>query len=389
MVTRSEKSGESENWLRFFIEDSRSVGVLLLTCTAISLYVSNQSFGIQWLRFWHTELPAFQRLLLPHSYLHFINDGLMAVFFFLVGMEIKREMVEGELASAKKAALPVVAALGGMLVPALLFILLNRGTGNMRGWAIPASTDIAFSLGIAALLGRRVPASLKIFLTALAIMDDLGAIMIIAFFYGDPVRWWFFIASLLLIWVIYQLNSKLKKFGILQLAMGILLWWLVYNSGIHSTVAGVLFAFLVPKDQLARLEHKLDRPVNLGIIPVFALANTAIIFPENIAGALNSPLSWGIILGLFVGKPVGIFVSSYLLVKGKKAALPAGVDWPQLVGAGLLAGIGFTMSLFISSLAFPGGHAEDNAKIAVLAGSCLSILGGYTWLRVFTKKRIE
>jgi Na+:H+ antiporter, NhaA family len=364
------------------INDSRTTGLLLLLCTGISLYISNLPGGVSWIHFWDSTLPGFHQLYLPHSYLHFINDALMAVFFFLVGLEIKRELLDGALSSAKKASLPAVAAIGGMLLPALIFSFFNKGTDSLRGWAIPASTDIAFSLGIASLLGKRVPASLKVFLTALAIMDDLGAIVIIAFFYGDPIKVWFFMGAGVVIFFIYLLNKKLRKFGIFQLILGIILWWMVYNSGIHATVGGVLLAFLVPRDQLAQIEHKLNHFVYLAILPLFALANTAVVFPQHISNALGNPLSWGIILGLFIGKPVGIFFSSYFLVTQKKAELPSDVSWHQLTGAGILAGIGFTMSIFISSLAFPGDDKEDIAKIAVIVGSFLSMIIGYLWLRL-------
>jgi len=374
--------------VKLFINDSRSVGIVLLVSTTASLVISNFWLGNKWLNFWETEMPFFHRLQIPHSYLHIINDGLMAVFFMLAGMEIKRELLDGELSSAQKAALPATAALGGMLIPALIFSFFNKGSDAMSGWAIPASTDIAFSLGVASLLGNRVPVSLKIFLTALAIIDDLGAIVIIACFYGDPVKLWFLLAALIVIGGILFFNRRLKKFGLIQFILGILLWWLVYHSGIHATVAGVIFAFLVPRSMLSKLEHWLHRPVYFIIMPLFALANTAILFPDDLDGSLMTNLSWGIILGLFIGKPLGIYLSAYFLVKQKKAVLPNGVNWPQLLGAGILAGIGFTMSIFISSLAFKEKGSIDTAKIAVLAGSFLSMIGGYFCLKYFSGKPV-
>ena len=372
--------------VQLFINDSRSVGIVLLACTTASLLVSNLWLGKRWLNFWETDVAFFHKLQIPHSYLHFINDGLMAVFFMLAGMEIKRELLEGELSSPQKAALPAMAALGGMLAPALIFSLFNKGSDSMSGWAIPAATDIAFSLGVASLLGNRVPISLKIFLTALAIIDDLGAIVIIACFYGDPVRLWFLLAALMVVGTILLLNRRLKKFGLIQFMLGILLWWLIFHSGIHATVAGVIFAFLVPRGMLSKLEQRLHHPVYFLIMPLFALANTAILFPDDLVGSLTTNLSWGILLGLFIGKPLGIYFFSYILVKQKKAVLPNGVRWPQLLGAGILAGIGFTMSIFISSLAFKDNGTIDIAKIAVLAGSFLSIIGGYICLRFSSGK---
>jgi len=290
-------------------------------------------------------------------------------------------MSEGELATIKQAALPFIAAIGGMLFPALIYAFFNKGTNYISGWAIPASTDIAFSLGVASLLGNRVPASLKIFLTALAIIDDLGAILIIALFYGSAINGLFLLLAAIVIGIVIFMNNRGVKFGFFHVVLGILLWYFVYNSGIHSTVAGVIFAFLIPKNLLAILEHKLHTFVNFVIIPIFALANTAIILPADITGALNSSLSWGIIMGLFLGKPLGIFISSFYFVKRKYVKLPADINWQHIVGAGFLAGIGFTMSIFIASLAFSEGNTKDIAKIAVLVASVLSMIGGYFYLR--------
>lgn len=363
------------------LRDNRTVGILLLVCTAISLVVSNISGGATYINFWKTEIDWLHGLYLPHSILHLVNDGLMAVFFFLAGMEIRQEMLEGELSTSRKAALPVGAAIGGMLAPAVLYILFNKGTPYAGGWAIPASTDIAFSLGVASLLGKRVPLSLKIFLTALAIIDDLGAIIIIALFYGEPVKAFYLLGAVAIILVLLLLNRQKIRFGVWHLLLGLLLWYAIFNSGIHATVAGVVFALLIPKQQLTSFQHKLHYPVNFFIIPLFALANTSIILPENAGAALTSSLSWGIILGLVVGKPVGIFLASYLLVKNKKAELPEGVSWMQLTGAGLLAGIGFTMSIFIAMLAFSQPAVQDIAKVAVLVASLIAIIAAIVWLR--------
>lgn len=364
-----------------FIQDSRSVGILLLVCTVISLVIANIPQGIGYVNFWKMEISWLHAVHLPHSPLHLVNDGLMAVFFFLAGMEIKQEMLEGELSTMNKAALPIAAAVGGMVVPAVLYILFNKGTEYAGGWAIPASTDIAFSLGVASLLGKRVPVTLKIFLTALAIIDDLGAILIIALFYGEPVKAFYLLGAVAIILIVYMLNRQKVKFGILHILLGLLLWYAIFNSGIHATVAGVIFALLIPRHLLGHLRHQLHYIVNFVIIPIFALANTAIIFPENAGAALTSSLSWGIILGLVVGKPIGVFLASYLLVKNKKAVLPEGVSWKQLTGAGFLAGIGFTMSIFIAMLAFSEPVVQDIAKVAVLVASLVAIICSIVWLR--------
>jgi NhaA family Na+:H+ antiporter len=364
-----------------FLQDSRSVGMLLLACTAISLVIANLPQGIAYVDFWKMEIEWLHNMHLPHSPLHLVNDGLMALFFFLAGMEIRQEMLEGELSTLRKAALPIAAAIGGMAIPAVVYILFNKGTIYSGGWAIPASTDIAFSLGVASLLGKRVPVSLKIFLTALAIIDDLGAILIIALFYGEPVKAFYLLGAVAIILILHMLNREKVKFGIAHILLGLLLWFAIFNSGIHATVAGVIFALMIPRHLLGNFRHKLHHIVNFGIIPIFALANTAIIFPENTGAALTSSLSWGIILGLLVGKPIGIFLASYVLVKNKKAELPEGVSWMQLIGAGLLAGIGFTMSIFIAMLAFTQPAVQDIAKVAVLVASLVAIIAAIVWLR--------
>lgn len=369
------------NPLLEFFNDSRSIGIVLLACTCISLVITNISAGNGYTDLWQTELPFIHDLYLPHSLLHWINDGLMAVFFFLVGMEIKRELVEGELSSVRKALLPVVGALGGMLFPALIYVLFTKNTTFTGGWGVPTATDIAFSLGIASLLRKRVPVALKVFLTALAIIDDLGAILVIALFYGGAIKIVFLIATAVIAAVILLLNYLKLKFGILQIALGLVLWFCMYNSGIHATIAGVIFAFLVPTQLLSNYENKLHHLVYFLIMPVFALANTAIIIPSAGLAVLNSAMPWGIMAGLFIGKPVGILTATFILVRLKKGDLPEQTNWGQMAGAGILAGIGFTMSIFISTLAFTDASARDIAKIAVLAASFLSMIVGFTWLR--------
>lgn len=308
----------------------------------------------------------------------------MAIFFFLAGMEIKREVTQGELSSFSTSILPVVAAIGGMVVPALIYFFINKGTLYAHGWGIPMATDIAFSLGIAALLGKRVPLGLQIFLTALAIIDDLGAIIAIAIFYTSAIHWIYLGAAALIIIALYLL-MRFKIFGIWNFVLGILLWYCFFNSGIHATIAGVIFAFLIPINEIEKLEHAIHKPVNFLIIPLFALANTAILFPADIASAINSTISWGIIAGLVIGKPLGITLAAYASVKLKFGTLPSNTNWKHIIGAGILAGIGFTMSIFIATLAFNTEYAKDIAKIAVLVGSFVSILLGIVWFALFCK----
>lgn len=306
----------------------------------------------------------------------------MAFFFFIAGMEIKREMVQGELSSLKKSLLPVFAAIGGMIAPAVIFLLCTKGTVYNTGWGVPTATDIAFSLGIASLAGRKVPVALKIFLTALAIIDDLGAILVIALFYGGVINLYFLLACAIITGVIFLLNKRKAAFGVVHILLGLLLWYCMFNSGVHATVAGVIFAFLVPDDMLSWFEHKLHKPVYFIIMPIFALANTAIVFPAGGLSVLNERMSWGIMLGLFAGKPLGIMLACLLLVKNKLAELPNNTNWYHLTGAGILAGIGFTMSIFISTLAFNDVEHQNMAKIAVLAASLFSMICGYLWFMV-------
>ncbi|MEI7628719.1 MAG: Na+/H+ antiporter NhaA [Bacteroidota bacterium] len=382
--------------LNQLLHDSRSVGITLLICTAFSLILTNWGeIGTQYLAIWNvsfsgTDAHHFHILgmNLPNSPLLIINDGLMAVFFFLAGMEIKREMLQGELATVKQSLLPVFGALGGMIVPAIIFFFINKGTENIRGWAIPTATDIAFTLGVASLLGKRIPTGLKVFLTALAIIDDLGAIVVIAIFYGGDLQLVYLFGTIVLIGIIYFLNHKKVPFGILQFLCGIALWYCMFNSGIHATVAGVIFAFLVPTELLKKFETKIHIPVYFIIIPIFALANTAIPLPSGSLAALNTKLSWGIKLGLCLGKPIGITAFSYYLVKRKWAELPEGVNLYKLIGAGILAGIGFTMSIFISTLAFDDVPTQNAAKVSVLVASISAIIIGYLWFRFEKKPRI-
>ncbi len=370
-----------------FIHDSRSVGILLLCCTAISLVVSNLSIGKVYHDFWQTEIPVFHSLYLPHSIIHFINDALMAVFFFLAGMEIKREMLVGELSSVRQALLPIAAAVSGAVVPAAIFLLFNSGSEFQHGWAIPTATDIAFSLGIVALLGKKVPDSLRIFLTALAIIDDLIAIVVIALFYGEAINWMYFLGVIAVVILLFVLNKIAKqKLQWLRIILGIAMWFCMYHSGIHATVAGVLFALLLPKELLSVYEKRLHVFVNFFVIAVFVLANTSIVLPSNFTGAFGSALSWGIIVGLFIGKPLGIAVVCFLMIKSGWAKMPKGANHRQFLGVAILAGIGFTMSIFVSSLAYENTDVQSTAKIAVIAASFLAMITGFVWLKIIARR---
>ena len=368
-----------------FIHDSRAVGVFLIISTVLSLLITNSAIGETFVSFLNAELMHTSSL--PHSILHWINDGLMAIFFFLVGMEIKRELVIGELSSFKKSIMPIVGAMGGMLVPALLFTLFNSGTKYAMGWGIPMATDIAFSLGVASLLGSRAPIALKIFLTALAIIDDLGAIIAIAVFYTSELNF-YYMAGGICVFLLMILYNRLKlPFGISHLLAGLLMWFCFFNSGIHATIAGVLLAFCIPLKKLEHLIHELHVPVNFIIIPIFALTNTAIIVPHSFIENLTENLSIGIAVGLILGKPIGIVLFCYITAKLKWGELTNGLNWSSMVGLGLLAGIGFTMSIFISMLAFKDVATQDIAKMAVLLASVLAILLSFGWFYIFTKER--
>jgi NhaA family Na+:H+ antiporter len=371
-----------------FIHDSKSIGIILLLATAVSILLANiNGISSTYISIFHwsidgTNHHAFDWGIfhLPNSVLVIINDLFMAAFFFLAGMEIKRELVTGELSSIKQSILPVVAAIGGMLIPALIYSQFSRGTLFMNGWAIPMATDIAFTLGIASLLGNRVPVALKVFITALAIIDDLGAIIVIALFYGGQLKLLYLLLSAIIMIILLSFQKNKVKIGWYTWVLGLALWYAMFNSGIHATVAGVLFAFTIPVKQLAQLELKFHTPVYFIIMPLFALANTAIVFPEEGLAALNHSFSWGIMAGLFIGKPLGICLACYWMIKQKWANLPSQTNWHQLTGAGILAGIGFTMSIFISMLAFQDNMVQDIAKIAVLVSSVLSMIVGYFWL---------
>lgn len=368
-----------------FIHDSRAVGIMLIICTAVSLMISNTGWGNSYAAFWNSETHLSHYV--PHTVIHWINDGLMAIFFFQVGMEIKRELLCGELASFKKSILPVAGALGGMLVPALIFFVFNKGTEFQNGWGIPMATDIAFSLGVASLLGKRVPLSLKIFLTALAIIDDLGAIVAIAVFYTETIQFGYLFGGLGIVAFLAIWNYFKLPFGFWNFLLGLVTWFCFFNSGVHATIAGVLFAFTIPINKLDRIEHSLHNYVNFLIIPVFALANTAIIVPDGFVQNLGNNLSIGIMAGLLIGKPLGIVGLTFLLVKLKAGSLANDIQWKHMIGLGLLAAIGFTMSIFISMLAFKSSFTQDESKMAVMVASLIAMLLAYAWFKIFTKEK--
>ena len=381
-------------YFRKFLDNSQSSGILLIFCVVISLMIANSSFGEAFQNLLDTKIGT-EVFHLNYPISIWINDGLMAIFFLLVGLEIKREIVEGELSSFSNASLPIVAAVGGMLVPALIFFLFNQGTDFAKGWAIPMATDIAFSLAIIAMLGKRVPISLKIFLAALAIVDDLGAIVVIAIFYTDQIHWDYLGLSALMVAILIILNRLNFKKHIFYLIPGVFLWYFMHHSGIHATIAGVLLAFTIPTNvstteisPLEKLEQKLHLPVNFIIMPIFALANTNIAFKNGMVDGLFSNFGYGIILGLFLGKVIGINLFSFIFIKLKISSLPDKSSWSQMIGVGLLAGIGFTMSIFIALLSFKGfPEVQDEAKFAILVASLLSGFAGFTLLNLVSKRR--
>lgn len=363
--------------VRALAAEGKLSGVLLITATIISILVSNLPVATTYLAFWKTDV-GFSFLHLPIA--GWINDGLMPVFFLLVGLEIKRELMKGELSRLNQAILPVVAAAGGMAVPAIIFIMFNlNNLETIHGWAIPTATDIAFSLGVLSLLGKKVPFSMVVFLMALAIIDDLGAIIIIVAFYTGELHAVMLFCALGVLALLILLNRLKVRHFAAYLVPGILLWYCVLNSGIHPTIAGVLLAMTIPLSLGEVIEQKLTRTVSYFILPVFALANTAI--PLS-TGNLFSTLSIGIILGLVLGKPLGIVFSTWILVKGKLSPMLSGVNWKMMIGLGLVAGIGFTMSIFITTLSFDREVQANTAKLAVIAGSIIAALAGTILLQL-------
>lgn len=351
-----------------FFESEKAGGLVLIGCTLISLLLANSSFSPEYLHFWHTNFAG-------HPIEYWINDGLMTIFFLLIGLELEREVYQGELSNIKNALLPIFGALGGMLVPAGLFLLLNYGTATQSGAGIPMATDIAFALGILSLLGKKVPTSLKVFLTALAVIDDLGAILVIAIFYTKTLLWSNLLIALGIFTLLLIFNRLKVKNLIPYLIGGVAMWYFMLNSGVHATITGVLLAFAIPfgngneKSTSFVLQHFLHKPVAFLILPLFALANTAIVIGSNIGAVLTPNYSLGIALGLIVGKPVGIFTLSLLAVKLGLCKLPIDLNWKTILGVGFLGGIGFTMSIFVTLLAFDNETIINNAKFIILLSS--------------------
>ncbi|WP_379092700.1 Na+/H+ antiporter NhaA [Pedobacter sp. UC225_65] len=371
-----------------FFESGKIGGLLLLICVVISLLIANSASANGFSSFLAKELGFnIGSVAVSYSISAWINDGLMAVFFLLVGLEIKRELLEGELSSIKKASLPVLAAFGGMIVPSLIFFFFNKGEATAAGWGIPMATDIAFALAIIVMLGKSVPASLKIFLAALAIADDLGAILVIAVFYTAQIHWDYLLMAGGVFALLLALNYLKVKSLWFYLISGIFLWYFVHHSGIHATIAGVLLAFTIPtnttavESPLEKLEHALTFPVNYLIMPIFALANTNITFQREMVDGLTSPLALGIIAGLFLGKTLGVTFFSWFAVKIKLAKLPSGANWKHIIGVGMLAGIGFTMSIFIALLSFNDVDHILEAKFAILCASVISGVIGFVYLK--------
>ncbi len=372
---------------KWFFKLEAASGLVLLFAAIIALFISNSNLADLYFSTLNKYLfIGINNFGLKLSVIHWINDALMAIFFFFVTLEIKREFLQGELSNIKQALLPIIAAVGGMLVPALFYVFINFGDSEtLKGWAIPSATDIAFSLGVLSLLGKRVPLSLKVFLTALAIIDDLGAIVIIALFYSGDLSIKYLLLMLAAFIILLLINKfKIKKF-LPYLIVGLFLWDFTHNSGIHATIAGVLLAMTIPHRKkekdfslLIKIEHAISPYVAFGIMPLFAFANAGVSLEGLTFGSLLNKVPLGILLGLFVGKQLGVFIFSYVSIKTKIAQMPNDTSWYNFYGVGVLTGIGFTMSLFVGNLAFAENiQYMDGVKIGVLTGSLLSTLFGY------------
>jgi NhaA family Na+:H+ antiporter len=364
-----------------FFESEKAGGLMLVFVTVISLVLANTGFQSGYISFWQYDIVG-------HSLVHWINDGLMAIFFLLIGLELEREIYQGELSSLKNASLPIFGALGGMLVPAGIFLLLNFGTATQSGAGIPMATDIAFAIGILSLLGNRVPVSLKVFLTALAVIDDLGAIIVIAIFYTTSLSFVNLGIAIGILGLLGILN-RLKVHNLIPyLIGGVIAWYFMLQSGVHATITGVLLAFVIPfgdggeKSPSYILQHFLHKPVAFIILPLFALANTCIAIGGDWVSNLGTSDSLGIIEGLVIGKPLGIVLFSFIAVWLGLAVLPEDLKWKHILGAGLLGGIGFTMSIFITLLAFDDPDLVNSSKIAILIASCTAAILGFILLKL-------
>ncbi|HEY1061489.1 MAG TPA: Na+/H+ antiporter NhaA [Daejeonella sp.] len=379
---------------RDFFRSEQIGGIILIFSVFVSLSIANSPLGEDFadllsLKFGYSSA----NLDLEYSLAQWINDGLMAIFFLLIGLEIKREIIEGELSSPRKAAMPIFAALGGMFLPAGIYFIFNSNLETISGWGIPMATDIAFALGVLSLLGKRVPASLKVFLAALAIVDDLGAILVIAIFYTSELHWEQLLYSAGILALLISMNYLGVKRLFFYIIPGLFLWYFIHHSGIHATIAGVLLALTIPSNPIKRtsplehLEHMIVRPVNFLIMPIFALANTNIRFESKMLDGLTSPLGLGIIFGLVLGKPLGVTFFSWIAVKSGIASLPSRSNWKHIFGLGLLAGIGFTMSIFIALLSFNDPDFDIEAKFSILVASVLAGVSGFIFLNALNKKR--
>jgi NhaA family Na+:H+ antiporter len=377
----------SNTFNRFF-ESEKSSGILLIVLTLASILLTNSTIGHGYLSLWQIHVAGL-------SLEHWINDGLMAIFFLLIGLELEREIYVGELSHLKNALLPIFAAIGGMLVPALIHYSLNQSTPTVNGIGIPMATDIAFALGVLAILGNKIPASLKVFVVAFAVIDDLGAIVLIAFFYTAKFSVSYLLAALLVWAVLILLNRLFRVMSLLPYIVGgIIMWFFMLKSGIHATVAGIMLAFAIPfsvkdddhKSPSHKLEHFLHKPVAFIILPIFALANTGITIEAGWMNDLMSANSLGIMLGLILGKPLGVSLFCCFAVITGICHLPADLKWLHIVGAGILGGIGFTMSIFITNLAFPASVETINAaKMAILLASLSAGVFGFIWFKLFAE----
>lgn len=379
-----------------FFHSEKTGGILLIGCTIVSMLIANSVWGEGYLHFWH-EPVGFNAggLKLQYPVEYWVNDGLMAIFFLMIGLEIERELYAGELSNVKNALLPVFAAVGGMVTPALFHFIFNHGTATQAGIGIPMATDIAFALGILSLLGKRVPTSLKIFLTALAIIDDLGAILVIAVFYTKGFSLLYFGGAMGIFGLLCIFN-RLKWHNLfLYLVPGVVMWYCMLQSGVHATISGILLAFAIPfgngGDQSPSyiLQRILHWPVAFIILPIFALANTGIVLAPDWYKSFSTRNGIGIMAGLILGKPIGILLFSIAAVKLRISKLPQDINWLHVTGAGILAGIGFTMSIFITLLAFGDAEHITDSKIAVLSASVIAGIAGFVFLKLLTKKRSE
>jgi NhaA family Na+:H+ antiporter len=363
-----------------FFESEKSGGIILIFCTLISIILANSSFGNHYIDFFHVKVAG-------SSVEHSVNDGLMTIFFLLIGLELEREIYIGELSKIKDASLPIFGAIGGMFVPALIYLLFNIGTESQSGAGIPMATDIAFAIGILSLLGNKVPISLKVFLTALAVIDDLGAIIVIAIFYTKEIVWFNLLIVLLILLVLFIFNRLKVKSILVYLIGGVFMWYFMLKSGVHATITGVLLAFVIPfgngdeNSTSYKLQHWLHKPVAYFILPLFALTNTAIVFNKETLLAINNNTSIGIFLGLFLGKPLGVILFTYLSTLFGLSKLPKTINWKLMFGVGILAGIGFTMSIYVTMLAFENGTLINNSKLIVIITSLFSGVVGYLFLK--------